>query len=58
MKLEIRPQIGFAELALSKRKIKDDFFNQINIVIDWKPISRLINKYYQKETVARRNFIK
>ena len=48
MKTETTLQIGFAELALSKRKIKDVFFNQINIVIDWKPISRLINKYYQK----------
>jgi len=25
VKEEITPQIGFAELALSKRKIKDDF---------------------------------
>jgi len=27
MKTETTLQIGFAELALSKRKIKDDFFN-------------------------------
>lgn len=48
MKTKTTPQIGFAELALSKRKIKEDFFNQINIIIDWKTISRQINKYYKK----------
>ena len=47
MKTKIRAQTRFAELALSKRKIKDDFFNQINIVIDWKPISQLINPRFR-----------
>jgi|GEM_PF-5364154 len=32
-------QVGFADLAVSKRKVKDEFFNQINTIIDWKPIA-------------------
>ena len=40
--------IGFADLAIQGRKIKEDFFNQINILIDWKAIDKVISKYYQK----------
>jgi len=40
--------IGFADLAISRRKIKEDFFNQINILVDWKAIEKVINKNYQK----------
>ena len=39
---------GFADIVLSGRKIKEDFFQQINTLIDWKPIERLINRYYEK----------
>jgi IS5 family transposase len=41
-------QVGFVDLAVVKRKIKDEFFNQINTLIDWRPISHTIRKYYQK----------
>ena len=40
--------IGFADLLTSKRKIKQDFFNQVNLIVDWRPISNIINKYYSK----------
>ena len=30
------------------RKIKSTFLNQINILIDWEPISAIINKHYSK----------
>nr|WP_116116649.1 IS5 family transposase [Algoriphagus antarcticus] len=33
---------------VQKRKIKQEFFNQINLLIDWRPVSNIINKYYQK----------
>ncbi len=36
--------IGFADLAIQGRKIKEDFFNQINILIDWKAIDKVIIK--------------
>ena len=46
---------GFADIAVSRRKIKEDFFQQINTLIDWKPIERLINRYYKKgESVSGR----
>jgi transposase, IS5 family len=46
--MEKTQQISFADLAFSKRKIKEDFFNQINLIIDWNLIDRIIRKYYQK----------
>ncbi len=38
----------FAELAVSRRKVKSEFFTQIDQIIDWRPISTLINRYYTK----------
>lgn len=41
-------KLGFADYMVQKRKIKQEFFNQVNLLIDWRPISNMINKYYQK----------
>ena len=41
-------KLGFADYLVEKRKIKQDFFNHLNLIVDWRPISNLINKYYQK----------
>ena len=43
-------KIGFADLMVSGRKIKDDFFKQVDKIIDWKPIDQMICKYYKKGT--------
>lgn len=43
-------KIGFADLMVSGRKIKDEFFKQVDRIIDWKPIDKMISKYYQKGT--------
>ncbi len=40
--------IGFADLAAERRKVKSQFFEQINKLIDWRPINTLINRYYTK----------
>ena len=40
--------IGFAELAITHRKVKSEFFDQINQLIDWNPIENLIDNCYQK----------
>jgi IS5 family transposase len=47
--------MGFADLLLGRRKVKKDFFNQINQLIDWKPIANIIEKAYDKghATVGR-----
>lgn len=41
-------KLGFADYMVQKRKIKQEFFNQINQLIDWRPVSNIINKHYQK----------
>ena len=40
--------IGFADMMTQSRKIKSQFFAQINELVDWRPISNIINKHYQK----------
>ena len=42
--------IGFADFLTAKRKIKQEFFNQVNLIVDWRPISNIINKHYSKGT--------
>ena len=34
--------------VMSKRNIKSQFFTQINTIIDWKPITKIIEKHYKK----------
>ncbi len=46
--MEKIPTVGFADLALSKRKVKEAFFHQINLLVDWKSLSKIINKHYSK----------
>lgn len=41
-------KLGFADFMVERRKIKQDFFNQVNLLIDWRLISNIINKNYQK----------
>ena len=41
-------KLGFADYMVQKRKIKQEFFNQVNQLIDWRPVSNIINKHYQK----------
>ncbi|REG77550.1 hypothetical protein C8N25_1101, partial [Algoriphagus antarcticus] len=36
-------KLGFADYMVQKRKIKQEFFNQINLLIDWRPVSNIIN---------------
>lgn len=41
-------KLGFVDYMVQRRKIKQDFFDQINTLIDWRLISNIINKHYQK----------
>lgn len=41
-------KLGMADYLVQGQKIKQAFFNQINMLIDWRPISNIINKHYQK----------
>ena len=46
--MEHRTEIGFADIAVQKRKVKEDFFKQINILINWEEIDKFIKRYYEK----------
>ena len=42
LSMEKEKHIGFADLAVTRRKIKVQFFNQINNLINWKRIDAII----------------
>jgi IS5 family transposase len=46
--MKIAQNPSFADLAVANRKIKSQFFVQINLILDWRPISNLINKHYSR----------
>lgn len=48
MKQQTNSSLGFADLVAGRRKVKAEFFNQINRVIDWAPVGRLISTVYTK----------
>jgi hypothetical protein len=35
-------------LVMTKRKVKTQFIEQLNTLVDWRPISNIINKHYVK----------
>ena len=41
-------EYGFGDLTMSRRKVKEEFFNQIDKVIDWKPVRAIIEEAYTK----------
>lgn len=41
-------QLSFSTIAIAKRKIKRDFFNQIDQLLDWTAIDAEIKKHYAK----------
>ena len=52
MKLQKELTLADSICDLRTKKIKTTFFTQINTLIDWKQISRLIDKYYSKGNSA------
>lgn len=48
MKIDKNPSLADVICDVRTRKIKSVFFNQINTLIDWRPISNIINKHYSK----------
>lgn len=48
MKIEKHPTFADSICDLRIRKIKSVFLNQIESLIDWRPISNIINKHYSK----------
>ena len=48
MKRERTQQMSFCDFQLQRRKVKSEFFNQINAVVDWQPLRALIEPAYAK----------
>ena len=48
MELVQQPTLADSICDLRSRKIKRTFFNQINTLIDWSPIEKIINEHYKK----------
>src|SRR5690554_2090982 len=48
MELVHQPTLADSICDLRSRKIKRTFFNQINTLIDWSPIEKIINEHYKK----------
>ncbi|WP_202621804.1 hypothetical protein [Pontibacter russatus] len=44
--------VGFADLAVEGHKIKNKFLGQINPVVDWHPLSSIMDKHYVKGASA------
>ena len=41
-------QISFSSISISERKLKSEFFDQMNLLLDWPLIDRELKKYYSK----------
>lgn len=41
-------QLSFSSISITKRKIKSQFFDQMNLLLDWTSIDSEIKKYYSK----------
>jgi IS5 family transposase len=37
-------KLGFVGFMVEKHKIKQEFFNQLNLIVDWRLVSNIINK--------------
>ena len=48
LSMKTEQKLGFADFMVEKRKIKQEFFNQVNLIVDWRLVSNIINKHYQK----------
>ncbi len=46
--MEKQSNLGFADLAVSHRRIKSTFFEQMNLLLDWQHIEIIIKKHYNK----------
>lgn len=52
MKIQNNPSFADTVCDLRIRKIKSQFFQQVDILLDWEKISEIINKHYKRGTSA------
>ena len=41
-------QLSFSSISVAKRKLKSQFFDQMELLLDWAAIDLEIKKYYSK----------
>ncbi len=46
----ISTQIGFADLVVGQRKSKSQFLDDVDRMIDWRPIEKILSRNYKKKT--------
>ena len=51
-------QLSFSSISVAKRKLKNEFFTQMNILIDWSLIEKEIRQHYSKgfSVAGRRSY--
>ncbi len=45
-------QMGFADLMVSRRKSKSSFLDDVDKLVDWRPIEKILNRTYKKKASA------
>ena len=48
MQLKTKEQMNFSDYSIAKRKIDMTFFDNINKIVDWDKLEKIIVKYYSK----------
>ena len=49
---KISTQMGFADLMVSERERKSSFLDQVDRMVDWHPIEKILNRNYKKKASA------
>jgi transposase, IS5 family len=45
-------QMGFADLMISRRQTKSSFLDEVDMMVDWRPIEKILNRNYKKKASA------
>lgn len=49
---KISTQMGFSDMMVDKRKIKGKFLEEVDRIIDWRPIEKILSRNYSKKASA------
>lgn len=49
---KISTQMGFADLMVCHRKAKSSFLDEVDQMVDWRPIEKILNRNYKKKASA------
>jgi IS5 family transposase len=49
---KISTQMGFADFMVSRRPRKSSFLDEVDRMVDWRPIEKILNRNYKKKASA------